>query len=180
MMLIAEILPKAMPFWEYGTPPDGMAAAALFFLLLLCIGIAADVGLALYWIKKPVRMPELAGRLACRALPGQLVLIFSGVMAGCYLLASWIYLLMFPTGGIGPHTVIFQTLLFHLPVLGLLGLLLHLAKVQGRELFGLHWKGAPALLGLSIVFYLAALPLLWFYSMLYQVFLHRLGRSWLV
>jgi len=175
MTFLAEILPQASPFWEYSHPPAGMMAAGLFFLLLICLGIAVDVGLVLHWLKRPVRMPELTERLASRALPWQMVMIFFGIVIGFYLLASWIYLLMFPGGEIEPQTVIFQTLLFHLPVLGLLALLFHIAGIQGRELFGLHWKKMPALLGLSVLFYLAALPLLWFYSALYQILLSQFG-----
>jgi len=170
-----KILPQTEPFLEYSNPPPGMVAAGLFFLLLICIGVVAAIGLVLYWAKRPVRLPELAGRLAARALPPQLMLIFFGTVIGFYLLASWLYLLMFPTGDVAPHTVIFQTLVFHLPVLSLLGLLFHFAGVKGRELFGLHWKKAPALLGLSVIFYLAALPVLWLCSALYQILLHRFG-----
>jgi hypothetical protein len=170
-----KILPQTEPFLEYSNPPPGMVAAGLFFLLLICVGIAADAGLMLYWIKRPVRLPDLAGRLATRALPTQLVLIFFGIVIGFYLLASWLYLLMFPGGEITPHTVIFQTLAFHLPVLSLLALLFHFTGVRGRELFGLHWKKASALLGLSVIFYLAALPALWFCSALYQILLHQFG-----
>ena len=166
-----EVMPQVEPYWEYGNPPPGMVAAGLFFLMLICVGIAADVGLVLHWMKRPVRVPELASR----ALPPHLVMIFFGIAIGFYLLASWLYLLLFPSGEIAPHTVIFQTLLFHLPVLGLLGLLFHFAGVRGRELFGLHWKKAPALLGLSVIFYLAALPLLWLSSVLYQILLHQFG-----
>jgi membrane protease YdiL (CAAX protease family) len=175
MTFLAEILPVAKPFWEYSNPPPGMVAAGTFFLLLICLGIAADVGLVLHWIKRPVRKPELAGRLASRALPWQLVLIFFGIVTVFYLLASWLYLLMFPQAGMEPKAVIFQTLFFHLPVLGLLGLLFHISGIRGNELFGLRWKKAPALLGLSVLFYLAALPLLWFYSALYQILLQQFG-----
>ncbi len=175
MTFLAEILPQTSPFWEYSHPPAGMMAAGLFFLMLVCLGIAADVGLVLHWLKRPVRLPELAERLTSRVLPWQLVLVFFGIVIGFYLLASWIYLLMFPGGEIEPQTVIFQTLLFHLPVLGLLAWLFHIAGIQGRELFGLHWKKMPAMLGLSVLFYLAALPLLWFYSALYQILLSQFG-----
>ena len=174
-LFLAEILPSTKPFWQYSNPPPGMIAAGLFFLALVCMGIAADVGLALHWIKRPVQLPELAGRLSARALPWQMVLIFFGIVIGFYLLASWLYLLMFPASGIEPKTVIFQTLFFHLPVLGLLALLFHISGVQGKELFGIHRKKAPALLGLSVIYYLAALPLLWFYSALYQILLHQFG-----
>jgi membrane protease YdiL (CAAX protease family) len=172
---LAEIMPQTQPFWEYSKLPPGTVAAGLFFLTLICIGIAADVGLVLYGLKRPVRQPELAARLASRALPWRLVAVFSGILIGFYLLASWLYMLKFPNSVIGPEAVIFQTLFFHLPVLGLLGLLFRFAGIQGSQLFGLHWKKAPALLGLSVIFYLAALPLLWFYSALYQILLHQFG-----
>jgi membrane protease YdiL (CAAX protease family) len=175
MMFLAEFSPYTKPFWEYSNPPPGMVASGIFFLLLICIGIAADAGLVLYWLKRPVRKSELAVRLTSRALPAKWVLIFFGVVIFFYLLASWLYMLMFPGSGIEPKTVIFQTLVFHLPVLGLLGLMLRLAKVHGSELFGLSWKKAPALLGLSVIFYLAALPLLWLCSALYQILLHHFG-----
>jgi membrane protease YdiL (CAAX protease family) len=174
-LLLAGILPSANPFWEYSQQPPGLVSAGIFFLLLICFGVVADIGLVLYWLKRPVRVPELSVNLSSRVLPRQMMLIFFGGGIGFYLLTSWLYLLMFPNSGIEPKTVIFQTLAFHLPVLGLLGLLFHIAGIRGRELFGLHWKKAPALLGLSVIFYLAALPLLWFYSALYQILLHQFG-----
>jgi len=177
MTFLAEILPQTSPFWEYSNPPSGMVAAGVFFLLLICIGIAVDIGLALYLVKRPVRLSEWHRTLADRALPPQLVLIITGLFLGLYLVNSLAYSFLFSGGEIEPHTVIFQTLFFHLPVLGLLGLLFHFAGIQGRELFGLHWKKMPALLGLSVIFYLAALPLLWFYSALYQIFLQQLGHD---
>ncbi|HNX53029.1 MAG TPA: CPBP family intramembrane metalloprotease [Pontiellaceae bacterium] len=175
MTLLAEFMLQTKPFWEYSNPPPGTVAAALFFLLLICVGIALDAGLVLHWIKRPVRLPELAASLSARALPPRLVLIFFVSMTGFYLLASWLYMFKFPSGEIGPEAVIFQTLFFHLPVLILLGLLFRHAGIQWRELFGFHWKKSPALLGLSILFYLAALPLLWFYSALYQILLRQFG-----
>lgn len=171
----AEILPETGLFRGYSYPPPGTIAAGLFFLLLVCAGVAAGIGLALHWIKRPVRIPELSGRLSGRFLPWQTVLIFSGIVITFYLLASWLYIRMFPGSGIGPKTVIFQTLVFHLPVLALLGLLFRLSGVRARELFGFSRRKAPALLGLSLIYYLAALPLLWFYSALYQILLHQFG-----
>jgi len=177
MTFLAEILPQATPFWEYGNPPPGMAAAGLFFLLLICVGIAVDIGLALYLVKRPVRLSEWRSTLADRALPQPMVLLILGAVIGLYFFNSLAYSFLFSAGEIEPHTVIFQTLFFHLPVLGLIGLLFHFAGIRGRELFGLYWKKAPALLGLSVVFYLAALPLLWFYSALYQIFLQQFGHD---
>lgn len=177
MTFLAEILSQARPFWEYSNPPPGMVAAGVFFLLLICVGIAVDIGLALYLVKRPVRLSEWRSTLADRALPPQLILIIAGLFLGLYLFNSLVYSFFFTGSETGPHTVFVQALFFHLPVLGLLGLLFHFAGIQGRELFGLHWRRAPALLSLSLLFYLAALPLLWFYSALYQIFLQQLGHD---
>lgn len=170
-----KVLPQVEPYLEYSNPPPGMVAAGLFFLLLICIGIAIDVGLILYGIKRPVGTSELADRLSSRALPWPPVLAFFSGVIGFYLLASWLYLLMFPAGEIAPHTVIFQAFLFHLPVLTLLGLLLRFAGVRGAELFGLCRKKMFLRAGLAVLLYVAALPALWLCSVIYQVILHQFG-----
>lgn len=172
---LAQAVPQARPFWGYGKLPPEMAAAGSFFLAVICLGIAADIGLVLYLIKRPVRWPELKQELSSRSLPWQTVLIFAGILVGFYLLASWIYFLLFPGGGIEPKTVIFQTVFFHLPVLGLLGLLFHIAGIQGCVLFGFQWRKALPLLGLSVLLYLAMLPPLWLISAVYQVVLQKFG-----
>jgi membrane protease YdiL (CAAX protease family) len=175
MMYLAEILPSTRPFWEYSNPPPALIAASLFFMLLICIGVAIDVGLVLHGIKRPARSQALEGGLTARALPGQMVLIFLGILITFYFLASWLWLSLFPDTGVEPWTVIFQTLLFHLPVLAGLGVLLRMAGIRGDELFGLHWKKAPRQLGLSLVLYLAMLPPLWLISAIYQFVLQQAG-----
>lgn len=172
---LADIMQQIRPFLEYSKLPPGAASAGIFFLLLICIGTAVHAGLILYWIKRPVCIRELAARLASRALPWQLMLTLSGIIIGFYLLASWLYMLKFPSREVGPEAVIFQTVFFHLPVLGLLGVLFRLTRIRCGDLFGLYWKNTHKLLGISVVFYLAALPLLWFYSALYQILLHQFG-----
>ncbi len=162
-------------FWRHGNLSPAMVAAGAFFLILICIGVAADVGLVLYGKKRPVRTAELTRRLTSRALPWSLVLGVFGIAIGLYLFASWLYLFLYPGRGIEPWTVIFQTLVFHLPVLILMGVLFHFTGIRWGELFGSRWKKAPALLGLSAILYLAVLPALWFCSALYQMLLQRFG-----
>lgn len=174
---LAELFPQAEPFWEYSNPPGGTVAAGLVFLLLMCAGIAVDIGLAVYLMKRPVRVEDWGRTLAARALPLRMVLVIVATVILLYLLNSVFYSFLFTGGDIGTHTVLFQTLFFHVPVLGVLALLFKVSGVEGRELFGLHWKKLPTRLGLALLFYLAALPLLWFYSMLYQLFLHQIGHE---
>jgi len=177
MTFLAEILPNSRPFWEYGNLPPEAASAGLFFLILLCGGLTAGLGLILYGLKRPPSIRAWRQSLADRALPRQMVFLLLAALIGVYLLASLAYSGLFPEGGIEPHTVLFQTLAFHLPLLGVCGLLFHFAGIQGRELFGLHWRKAPAMLRLSALYYLAALPPLWLLSALGQLLLHRLGHE---
>lgn len=175
MLFLAEIFPSTRPFWEYSNPPPNLMIAGFFFMLLIGVGIAIDVGLVLHWIKRPVRPAALEEALVPRALPVPLALMFLGILLGFYLLASWLYVLLFPHAEVEPQTVVFQTLCFHLPVLAGLGLLLRFAGIRGGELLGLGWKKAPRLLGLSVILYLAMLPPLWLVSAAYQMLLHRAG-----
>ena len=91
MLFLAEITPSTGMFWEYSNPPPGMIAAGIFFLALICVGVAVDVGMVLYGIKRPTHTSELRNELTARVLPWQIVLIFFGLLTGFYLLASWLF-----------------------------------------------------------------------------------------
>jgi len=76
---------------------------------------------------------------------------------------------------LGPHALLFQALFFHFPALIILAGIFHHRRSSDREPRGLFWRRLPAMAGLSVLLYLASIPILWFYSMLYQIFLHQLG-----
>jgi len=75
-----------------------------------------------------------------------------------------------------PYALFFQMLFFQIPVLGILFGLLRSQNLSRKSL-GLTQRKTFRLLGLSALLYLATLPLLWFYSLLYQIFLDQLGRT---
>ena len=57
----------------------------------------------------------------------------------------------------------------------LIALLFRLSGIKGSAFFGLSRRKAPRRIGLGLLFYLAALPMLWFYSTVFQLFLQKLG-----
>lgn len=175
MLFLAEISPSTGTFWNYSNPAPGLVAAGLFFLFLICVGTALDVGLVLHWIKRPVRLKKLEEQLAFRALPGRILLIFVGILVAFYLHTAWLYVRLFSSSEVVPQTVIFQAVLFYLPVLAGLALLLRYTAIRHRDLFGIEWKKAPKMFGLSAVLYLAMLPPLWLISALYQLVLKQAG-----
>jgi len=175
-IILAEIIPGGEVFWDYSQPPSGVALARLFFLLILCVGVVLDLGLALYFLKRPPRPRVWYEDLAARALPGKLILILLLTLTALYVACSLVYSALFPyVHELKPHTLLFQALFFHVPALVVLsGIFIH-RRASGREQLGISWRRAPSMLGLSVLLYLVAIPILWFYSMLYQVLLYQYG-----
>jgi len=174
--ILAEIIPSGEVFWDYSQPPSGVALAGLFFLLILCVGVVLDLGLALCFLKRSPRPRVWYEDLAARALPGKLILILLLTLTALYVVCSLVYSALFPYAHeLKPHTLLFQALFFHVPALVVLsGIFIH-RRASGREQLGISWRRAPSMLGLSVLLYLAAIPILWFYSMLYQVLLYQYG-----
>ncbi len=163
--------------WEGGRLSQGDVQAGLFFLLLMCVGIAVDFALVVYCLKRPACVSNWIPSLTRRALSGRLILVLLSVFIGLYLLNSLAYGMLFPSIEIEPHTLFFQMLFFQVPALLILFRLLRFQKIDGSDYLGLVRGRTLRMLGLSVLLYLAALPLLWFYSLLYQVFLEQLGHS---
>lgn len=175
---LAKIMPQTEPFWDYSRPPEGMVAAGLFFLLLMCLGITVDAGLAVYFFKRPANLMLWRNTLAVRMLPPKTILALVLVLAALYVGTSALYALLIPGGsGLDAPAVIMHTLFFQVPGLAALVLLVRHNGFSFREQFGFHLKKTTVFLGAAVLFYLAALPLLWFYSMLYQFFLYQLGHG---
>ena len=172
--ILAEIVPQGEVFWDYSQPPGGVALARIFFLLILCAGVVMDVGLVLYFLKRPPRVHSWYEGLAARALPGRLVLILCLTLVALCVACSLAYGALFPyTGELSPSALLFQGLFFHVPAL----MILFGVFARRRESLGISRRGAPKRLGLSVLLYLAAIPLLWFYSMLYQILLYQFGYN---
>lgn len=173
--VLAEWFPRNQLFGEFGAPAGNMIAAVAFFLVVLTLGVAADVGVVIYLIKRPIRKGFWKNALVDRSLPGRMILLILAILILSYLLVSFAYIRIFPAAVLDANAVLFQTLAFHFPVLGILAILFRIAGVRARDLFDIHWKQAPRKLGLAVLLYLAALPLIWFYSLLYQILLSHFG-----
>ncbi len=178
VLAAADMISQTEPFWQYNRPPSGLPAAGIVFVLLMCAGVAADIGLIITLIKRPVRLTGWTEVLSSRALPGRLLAAIAGGVVLLYLLNSFVYISMFPVGGVEIHTVLFQALFFQIPTLaGILWLMQRAGFPAGQRLGLFHGKHGLRLLGLSLLLYLAALPLLWFYSAVYQLFLRQIGHT---
>ena len=176
-LFLAEILTQNGNFWGASQLSGGSVAAGLLFLLLLCAGVALDIALVFYCIKRPMRPVSWELALQNKALPGRLVLTLFLIFAALYLFVSLGYGLFFTSVEIEPKALFFQTLFFHVPALILMGVVLRMNRIPAGKHLGLRQGKTFKMLGLSAGLYLAAIPVIWFYSLLYQVLLDQLGHT---
>ncbi len=176
-LFLAEIMSQGGALRETGTFSEGQVWAGLFFLVLMYAGVALDFALVIYCLKCPFRLSDWASALTKRALSGRLVLAFFLIFTVLYVVNSLVYGALFDSIEIEPHTLFFQMLFFEVPALVILFGVLGCLRISARESLGLTRKNTFCLLGLSVLFYLAAMPLLWFYNLLYQIFLEQVGHG---
>jgi len=174
-LFLAEIISKGGALWESARLPEGSEAAAIFFLLLVCTGIALDFALVIYCLKRPSRSSDWVPALRKRAFSGRMVLVFFLIFLAFYMGVPEIYALLFDSVTIEPKTLLFQALVFHIPILAVLIGVLHFKKTSSRSSLGLTRGSTPRMLGLSVLLYLAAVPFILFYGWLYLILLNRLG-----
>ncbi|HBA85653.1 MAG TPA: hypothetical protein DCZ95_16350 [Verrucomicrobia bacterium] len=157
----------------------------LVYLALLIAGMLADVFLLVYYYAHPPHWDENAGLLRQKAAPAGfivrlllfLVSIFIVILSARKIAGAW--------GGPAvlenePLWIIVQSVGFHgIGLLAIAGLLKQFGATW-KGVFGLRSKRFFKALGTGLVFYLASMPFLWFYSLLYQAALKHIGYepSW--
>lgn len=154
----------------------GRILAALF-LWILVSGLVSAVALGVVLLRRPLRWPARVRRLRRQAPSRQmtarvavgLLIWYLAALAGRPILEAWL--------GTGTRALVLQSLLFNMAGLALVGLILTRRGISWRRVFGgarLPWS---ARLGLGMTFYLAAMPLVWFYALIYQAALRAHGYS---
>jgi membrane protease YdiL (CAAX protease family) len=176
LSFLAEIVPQGDAILDYSRVEHGLVLGVLLSLLLLCVGLALDVALVLYFIKRPPRVTQWCEALTSRALPGKVILLLMLALFAGYVGCSTAYVAFFPNiTETDPSTLIFQGLVFNLPAALLIAATWICRRTAVPEPIGTRWRRGVKLFGLSILLYIAAVPILWFYGILYQLFLDQLG-----
>lgn len=169
-------MPSGSSFLNGEGPSVGQMLSGLIFLVFLLVGLALDIALVVYLLKRPPRMESWGAALRERALPGKQILLLLCLLTPCYIGCGIVYQLLFPSvSGVEPSALIFQGLTYNLPALLLIGVLFIRNRTDAPEPIGERWRRGMTRFGLSILLYLASFPILWGYSMLYQLFLSQLG-----
>lgn len=165
--------PGASP-WETADPARLWQANA-FFLALIAIGLFVNLALLLRWHTRPVRWAARSRRLAARPVRVRDALALALLLLAGFLAAGALAALrrdMPPAAG-----VLLQSALFGATILLYLAIALRRRGAGLRRAFGVRpgaW-GRDAAAGL--VCYLAALPYVATFSLLYRLALQRAGHE---
>jgi hypothetical protein len=176
---LAQASASVLSVGRLGVPENAWAVAAVY-LALIALGFAVDLGLVISFLRKPSRWPEQVARLESRPW---------SVRQGAFLLLALMALYFAATvfqplidewfGGAGGEKgalrIVIQGVSFHLIGLGIVILSLLRRRVAWREAFGLESRAILRDVGKGMLFYLAALPFVVFYTFLYQVVLRGVG-----
>lgn len=184
------VLSRALVLAQSGLPvppaageewPAGAWAAALVYLGLVVLGLVADLALMIRLIRRPVdwagRIRRIADRpWSPRQAAAPLLLLWS-----LYVAASFLQ----PADGAAAvmgvsRTNLFliaQSLLFHVGGLATVAVILRRRGIGWADAFGARRRAAVRAAGAGFVGYLAAMPLLLFYTGVYQFALKAAGMD---
>lgn len=175
MNLLAPLVPVAQAGADAAPAPLldlswGVWAVAGAYLVLVAVGLLADGVLATVWAGRSGRWERYAGAIPLRAWSGRdasplLALLGAFYIAGAFLQppeenTAW---------------VVSQGLLLQLGGLAFVVYSLRRRRLSWADAFGLRWRGFARHAATGVVFYLAAMPFLAFYSIIYQLFLRSIG-----
>ncbi|MFA5689027.1 MAG: CPBP family intramembrane glutamic endopeptidase [Kiritimatiellales bacterium] len=171
-LMIADLFSPSGLFGDFNLQTPGMIAAGVIFLVLLITGIIAWVVVMKAARRNPADWQELARRIAERSLRFWIIFLLVLLLAGLFFAMTFIYRHYFAERTPGPRAILVQAAVFHLPFLLLLPVIL---KFSGAgKFFG---GRSPKFIFAGILFYLAMLPPLWLFNMMYQVILYFLGQD---
>ncbi len=158
--------------------PERVGLAGAGFLAILLAGVAVDLALIVRLALRPVPWPARAEAIRNRPWSPEASRPLILTLLLLYFAATVLRSAVGP-GGAAPTPaafwVILQSVLFHAVGLGLVWAFLIRRGMGWGSAFGLDGRGWGRPAALGILFYVAAMPILSFYSAAYQIGLRQAG-----
>lgn len=157
-------------------------AVACVYLVLIVLGFMVDLGLVVRSFQRPSRWPEQVARLKARPWTVQQGSFLLLVLMALYFASTALQPLInqWCGGGDDGHAtrrVVVQSICFHVIGLGVVVFSLLRRRVTWRDAFGVEPRAILRNVGTGVVFYLAALPFIVFYTFVYQAVLRGMGQE---
>jgi membrane protease YdiL (CAAX protease family) len=176
---LAQASVSVLPMDQLGLLENAWMVASVY-LALIALGFAVDVGLVFYFIGKPSRWPRQVARLKSRPWSArQAAFLLLALMAIYFASTAFQSLIHEWFDGAGSEKsalrIVIQSVSFYLIGLGIVVLSLLRRRVTWRDAFGWEPRAVLKNIGQGVMFYLAALPFIVFYTFLYQAVLRGAG-----
>ncbi len=163
--------------------PEGPVWIVTFaYLLLIALGFAADIALVMYFVTRPSRWTEQVGRLKARPLSNEQGALLLLALMALYIASIALQPMIdpgFDAGDDGGESqrLALHSICFHLVGLGIVALSLLRRRVTWRDAFGVQPRAILRDVGLGAIFYVAMLPFVVFYALVYQAVLRGMGHE---
>ena len=162
---------------------DGPAwVVASAYLLMIALGFATDIALVIYFVTRPSRWTEQVSRLKARPLSTEQGALLLLVLMALYITSIALQPMIDPgfeagCDGCESQRLVLHSICFHLVGLGVVALSLLHRRVTWRDAFGVQPRAILRDAVLGAVFYLAVLPFVVFYALVYQAVLRGMGHE---
>lgn len=178
---LAQAAASVLPVDQLELATNAWAVASVY-LVLVALGFVIDLGLVVHFFQKPGCWPERVTRLKARPWSAQQGLFLLLVLMALYFASTALQPLIDEWGGHedneqASQRIVIQSISFHIIGLGIVALSLIRRRVTWRDAFGLEPRAIPGNVGMGVMFYLAALPFIVFYTFVYQAVLRGMGQE---
>ena len=176
ILFLANLFSAGGPFGDFDPHAPGMVAAGAVFLFLVVTGVTACIFVFRREIKQPADWNELKEQTAARALPLLQMLSLIPFLAIFFYAALFVYKHFYSNQSPGPEAILIQAGVLHIPFLISVFIALRLFGKSAAGVFGI---GANKLkmICTGVLIYLAILPLIWIFSVVYQLILYFCGQE---
>ena len=159
---------------------DAAWSVACVYFLLIVLGFAVDIGLVIRFFQRPSRWSEQVAWMKARPWSDQQGSLLLLTLMSLYFISMALQPLLNEWVGPGDgesaaQHIVIQSICFHMIGLGLVILFLLRRRVTWRDAFGVNLRAILRDIGKGVLFYLAALPFIVFYTLLYQAVLRGMG-----
>lgn len=178
---LAQAAASVLPVDQLELATNAWAVASVY-LVLVALGFVIDLGLVVHFFQKPGCWPERVTRLKARPWSAQQGLFLLLVLMALYFASTALQPLIDEWGGHedngqASQRIVIQSISFHIIGLGIVALSLIRRRVTWRDAFGLEPHAILRNVGMGVIFYLAALPFIVFYTFVYQAVLRGMGQE---
>lgn len=159
----------------WGDLPENAWKVGLGYVAIVAVGVAVNIALFFRFLRRPIPWRERVHGLEQRPWSASEAVRLLVFLVLLYVLASVARTASGDAGEPAMGWIVLQSAMFHLAGVGYIFAALRRQGLSWAQAFGFDARRAAGHVGTGVVIYLAMMPVLWFYSAIYQVGLKAAG-----